>query len=94
MKVYYTTRAQKAIEHIAAFVESKNTHGSGSRFALKLESTINKFATENVEFSKCRNETLSYLGYSCLTINKWVVAFKIIQNKFIVYRIVWGGLLK
>ncbi len=94
MKVFYTPRAQKAIELIAAYVENKNTSGSGNKFALKFESAINKFASENVVFTKCRNEILSYLAYSCLTINKWVVAFKIKQNKFIVYRIIWGGLLK
>ncbi len=94
MEVFYTARAQQAIEHIANFVESKNTIGSGKRFALKFESAINKYANENVEFTKCNNEILSMLGYSCITINDWVVAFKIKKNKFIVYRIVWGGLLK
>ena len=94
MKVFYTPRAQRAIGHIVSFIESKNTMGSGKRFALKFESTINKYALDNVEYAKCNDGILADLGYSCITIHKWVAAFKIKQNKFIVYRIIWGGLLK
>lgn len=88
MEVYYTVKANNAIALIAAFVESKNTKGSGNRFALKLESAINNFAKENVEYAKCYTTVLASLGFSCLTINNWVIAFKISQNKFIVYRII------
>jgi len=93
MDVFYTTRAQQAIELIADFVESKNTKGSGKRFARKFESAINKYAKENVDFAKCKNTILAALGYSCLTVRNWVVAFKIKRNKFIIYRIIWGRLL-
>jgi len=55
MKVFYTPRAQRAIEHIVSFIESKNTMGSGKRFALKFESTINKYALDNVEYAKCND---------------------------------------
>jgi len=94
MKVFYNQKAQRALEHIVNFIESKNTLGSSKRFALKFESIINKYALENVEHAKCNDVILAELDYSCITIQKWVVAFKIKQNKFIVYRIIWGGLLK
>ncbi len=93
MEVFYTSKSQKSILLIVKFVESKNTKNSGKRFALKLESFIKKYAMEKVEYALCYNEVLSSLGYSCIVFNNWVIAFKIKGNKFIVYRIIWGGLL-
>lgn len=93
MEIFYTPNARNSIALIVAFVESKNTIGSGHRFALKLESAVNKYAKENVEYSLCNNKILASLGYLCINFN-WVLAFKIKHNKFIVYRIVWGGILK
>lgn len=93
MEVFYTKRAIQAIDVIVDFVESKNTLGSGNRFALKFEESIKEYAIKNVAYAKCKHHSLLKLGYSCIFLSKWIVAFKIKNNKFIVYRIIWGALL-
>ncbi len=94
MQVFFTLKAQNALTAIVDFVESKNSPGSGIRFALKLESKINEYALENIKYALCSNYILAKLGYSCFSYHKWVIAFKIVNNQFIVYRIVWGPILK
>ncbi len=94
MDVFFTKKAKQAIDVIADFVESKNTPGSGNKFALKFEQAIKQFAIDNTTYAKCNHNLLRVLGYSCITISKWVVAFKIKDNKFIIYRIILGSLLK
>ena len=94
MDVFFTKKAKQAIDVIADFVESKNTNGSGNKFAIKFEQAIKQFAIDNATYAKCNHNLLRVLGYSCITISKWVVAFKIKDNKFIIYRIIWGSFLK
>jgi hypothetical protein len=53
VKIY--PRAIKVIDNIAAFVESKNTPGSGKRFANKFKTAIKKFAQPNVKYALCNN---------------------------------------
>lgn len=93
MEVIIKPKAQKALSLIATFVEERNTPQSGLRYIEKFASKIKIYAKENVQYSLCNNITLSTLGYSCITISKWVVVFKIQKQKFVVYRIIWGALL-
>jgi hypothetical protein len=94
MQVLFTRRAQKALEAIIDYVERRNTSGSGNRFALKFEEILTQYALENVTYAKCNHVSLKQLNYSCITISRWVVAFKVKDQKFIIYRIVWGAILR
>lgn len=94
MEIILKPKAQKALKLIATFVEQKNTLGSGVRFIEKFSLKLQTYALENTQFQSCKNQTLFVLGFSCITINKWVIAFKIENDKFMVYRIIWGALLK
>jgi hypothetical protein len=87
-------KPQKALMLIATFVEEKNTLGSGVNFIEKFSVKLKNYALDNTQYVRCKNKTLSALGFSCITINKWVIAFKIENKQFIVYRIIWGALLK
>jgi len=49
LTVKITPRALHVIDGIADFVESKNTKGSGDRYALKFKSAIKKLARPNVK---------------------------------------------
>jgi hypothetical protein len=77
MEIILKPKAQKALLLIGAFVEEKNTKGSGikyiERFSLKLQS----YAKENTQYALCNNKTLADLVYSGIAINKWIIAFKI-----------------
>ena len=82
-----------AINSIADFVESKNTPGSGARFARKFMSAIEKFAKPNVQYALCNYRAFAAFGYSCRMVNDWVVGFKIVDHELIVYEIIHGSLL-
>jgi hypothetical protein len=93
LKIKITPKALNVIDEIADFVESKNTEGSGARFALKFKSAIQILAAPNVQYALCNNKILAALGYSCSHFNDWIVAFKIINDEVIVYEIIHGSLL-
>ena len=81
------------IDSIADFVESKNTPGSGARFALKFKAAIEKLAVPNVAHTLCHHPVFAAYGYSCSHFNDWVIAFQIQGNELIVHEIVHGSLL-
>lgn len=85
--------AASVIKNIAAFVESKNTPGSGERFVKKLKAAIDKLAIPKVDYSKCNYPDFAEKGYACSHFNDWVIAFKINGDKLTVYEIVHGALL-
>jgi GH43 family beta-xylosidase len=94
MEIILKPKAQNALMLIANFVEKNNTKGSGVRFIEKFSLSLSTYAIENTHYAVCKNKTLSILGFSFITINKWVIAFKIENKKFIIYRIILGALLK
>jgi hypothetical protein len=93
MKIVYRKGALKAIDKVAAFVESKNTAGSGNRWAEKIVLKIESLATSKAKFAVCKHPSLAKYHYRCYTYNDWVIAFLITDKKFEVCRIVWGSLL-
>lgn len=86
-------KAMDVIDEIADFAESKNTPGSGNRFAVKFLNTIGSWAVSNTQYALCDHEVFAAFGYSCRRINDWVVAFKIENNVLTVYEIILGSLL-
>lgn len=76
MEVFFTKRAKKALEVIVDFVESKNTLGSGNRFAIKFEQAIKQYSITNVTYAKCQHLSLRQLDYSCIVISKWIIVLK------------------
>ncbi len=93
MKLVYRKGALKAIDKVAAFVESKNTVGSGSRWAEKIVMKIESLASSKAKFAVCKHASLAKYQYRCYAYNDWVIAFLIADKKFEVCRIVWGALL-
>jgi len=93
LELKITPQALSVIDAIADFVESKNTPGSGARFALKFKSAIEKLALPNVQYSLCTHPVLAAYKYSCSHFNSWVIAFRVLENELIVYEIIHGSLL-
>jgi len=93
VKVILTDHALNVIDEIAAFVESKNTPGSGKRYALKFKKAIEKIAKPKVKYAICNHERLALLNYSCGHYNDWVIAFRIENNALVVYQIIHGSFL-
>jgi hypothetical protein len=93
LDIKITPKALNVIDAIADFVESKNTEGSGGRYALKFKLAIEKLALPNVEYSLCTHRILAAYKYSCSHFNDWVIAFKVKGNELVVYEIIHGSLL-
>jgi hypothetical protein len=86
-------KALRVIDAIADFVESKNTKGSGGRYALKFKAAIKKLAVPGIQYPLCNHYVLASYKYSCTHYNDWVIAFKIKDGNLIVYEIIHGSLL-
>jgi len=86
-------KALTVIDSIANFVESKNTKGSGARYALKFKAAIKKLALPNVQYSICTHPVLAAYKYSCSHFNDWVIVFKVNDNELVVFEIIHGSLL-
>lgn len=86
-------RAWNAISRTAAWVESKNTAGSGQRWADRIYNEIETNAFSKTLFAICNNASLARFGYRCFHVNDWVVAHKVVRNTFIVYRFIHGSRL-
>jgi len=79
----------------AKWVEEENTEGAGDRWLSKLQSTLNHKARTGVKHAMCKSKSLSRYGHRCFTYNeKWVVAYKVDGDKFVVYRFIYGAKLK
>jgi len=83
----------QVIDAIADFVESKNTPGSGGRYALKFKSAIERLAVPNIKHALCDHSVLAAFNYSCSHFNDWVIAFRISNDELTVYEIIHGSLL-
>jgi hypothetical protein len=93
LEIKIMPKALNVIDAVADFVESKNTEGSGARFALKFKTAIQKLAMPNVKYSLCNHHVLASLKYSCSHFNDWVIAFKINNDELVVHEIIHGSLL-
>ena len=93
LKLKITPKAMRVIDAIADFVESKNTKGSGARYALRFKAAIEKLALSDVQYSLCNHEILAAYKFSCSHFNDWVIAFRIENDALIVYEVVHGSLL-
>ncbi len=93
MVVKITPKALRVIDAVADFVESKNTSGSGARFALKFKLAIESLALPNVDYALCNHHVLASLKYSCSHFNDWVIAFRITDTELVVYEIIHSSLL-
>jgi plasmid stabilization system protein ParE len=95
-EVVFKPAALKALIRLCDYVEAKNTAGSGYRFQEKILDFIESNALIlSISYPLCFNAKLAVRGYSCFIFQKkWVIAFRITENKMIIYRIILGAKLK
>ncbi len=94
MEIEIKGKALKTLDEIANYVESLNTAGSGSRWLDKFLLRIQAYAKPNVIYALCRNNKLANRNFSCISFSNWVVAFKIVKNRFVIYEIIHGSLMQ
>lgn len=90
MNLVIKPKAFQALEKIASYIDNLNTAGSGHRLLDNFLRAIQQYAAEGVSYQLCNHISLQSKGYSCIFYEKWVIAFKIHEDNFIIYRIIWG----
>jgi hypothetical protein len=94
MKLAIRKLAADQIEEVENYIEGQNTPGSGLRWTEKLKKELFHRAAAGVKHAICRSKSLSRYQLRCFTYNeKWVVAYKIKGEQFIIYRFIWGAKL-
>lgn len=94
MKLVFTPEAEEALFEIALWVEQQNTRGSGDRFVNRFIERVSAYARPNVFYAICKNKALAALGYSCISIDDWVIVFTVTKKEFILHYILLGSALK
>ncbi len=91
MKLDLRKRALNTLADITDWIEFQNTIGSGERWLAKTFEELANVAASNVNHSICKDPKLAKFQYRCFTYkDKWVVAYKIERNQFVVYRFIYG----
>ena len=93
MEVEIRAKAMKNLAEIAEYIDAINTQGAGSRWLDRFFDRITAYAKPNIQYPICRNNKLASKGYSCIIYKKWVIAFKILRGKFVVYEVIFGPIL-
>ena len=95
MRLIIRDLAKSQMSRIAKWVEEENTEGAGDRWLVKLKNILNHKARTGIKHAICQSKGLARYGHRCFTYNeKWVVAYKINGDKFVVYRFILGTKLQ
>lgn len=94
MRLEIRTLAANTIAATKNWIEEQNTEGAGDRWLAKLIEELLDQAKAGVKHAICTNEILARRNYRCFVYNrKWIVAYKIEGDRFIVCRFILGSLL-
>ena len=94
MEVFYSPEAELALIELSDWIEEQNTPGSGDRYFRRFVQKVKDFAIGTSQYSLCHNEELRKIELRCIAIDNWVVAFRIDNSVFRVYRILYGPSLE
>ena len=94
MRLKFMPEAEELLLEIGIWVEQKNTVGSGERFINNFIDKIAAYALPNSKYLLCKNKVLASYQLSCVSIDKWVIAFKQSKEEFVVHYILYGPALK
>ena len=94
MNIVINPLAQETLDDVASLIDGVNTPGAGDRWIDKILDFIISCAKPDVQYALCYNTKLAEHRFSCIVFNNWVIVFRIEGQKFIVYQVVHGSLLK
>ncbi|MBS1624310.1 MAG: hypothetical protein JSS76_17620 [Bacteroidetes bacterium] len=93
MILAYREGALEALREVADFLDTINTEGSGEFWVINFLKNLEGYVKPNVQYAVCRHPEFAQKGLSCISLNGWIIAFKIEEEIFLVYSIVRGNLL-
>lgn len=92
LRVNYSSLANNYLSKVANYLDDINTIGSGERWLIRFHNKIKKYA-QPIKYSLCRHKIYAKNGYSCVSIDSWIIVFKVEGNQFNVYQIVLASSL-
>jgi hypothetical protein len=92
--IIFSEEAKNTIEEICEFVESLNTSGSGLRFYNKFLAAIRSKFHPNLSYALCKNHWLAEMNLHCVSIGKWIIAFKQQKNVCVIHYILHGSIYR
>ena len=93
MILAYREGALETLREVAEFLDTINTEGSGEFWVRNFLNNLGSYVKPNVQYTLCRHPEFARMGLSCISLNGWIVAFKIEEEVFLVYSIVRGNIL-
>ncbi|MBS1625573.1 MAG: hypothetical protein JST83_16215 [Bacteroidetes bacterium] len=93
MKVEIKPEAEETLFEIAYFIDCINTDGAGGRWIDRFIEYLYSYTKPNVTYALCNDSELAALGLSCVSFNDWIAAFVIIDDTFVVRKIIRGSFL-
>ena len=91
MRVKVNKRASNAIQKVVHWIDEKNTEGAGKRWFDNLRKELDHLTAIKANYAICKDPSLAKFEYRCFTHkDKWIVAYKIVRDKFVVYRFTYG----
>jgi hypothetical protein len=85
--------AMDTLQNIADWVEQNNTPGSGGRFLDKLFEFLQSYAPSSGKQAKCKLPEFKALDLHCLHYKDWVISYKTVSNRMVIYSVVHGSWL-
>lgn len=93
MEIAIKAKALRTLDEVAEYIDSLNTPNAGARWLDKFFIRMQSYAIPDVSYALCKNNRLAKRKLSCITYNNWVVAFKIVKDRFVIYEIMHGSII-
>jgi hypothetical protein len=91
MKLVMRKRALNSLAKVADWIDDKNTIGAGNRLVTDTYKELDHLASIKVKQAICKDPKLAKFEYRCFTHkDRWIVAYKILKDEFVVYRFIYG----
>jgi hypothetical protein len=91
MKVEVKKRANNSFTKLLHWIETQNTTHAAQKWSDEFYDYLEHLASIKVNYTICKDPKLAKYQYRCFTYkDKWIVAYKVIGDKFIVYRFLYG----
>ena len=84
--------AQATLTSVINYIDSINTIGAGEKWYNRFKKKLLRY-TFAKKYPLCRIKDFAVNGYSCISINDWVIIFKIENDTFTIQYIIYGSLL-
>jgi hypothetical protein len=92
MKIKLSSEAKQILIELENYVERNNTKGAGKRFIIRFKDKIRK-SLSTANYPICKYPKFAALGFKCIFINDWTIAFENDKDLVVIRIIIHGSFL-